>query len=123
ISGAFGLFRRDAVIDAGGYLHNSVGEDMELVVTLRRPGYEHGGPRQVAFIPDPVAWTEVPESWRVLGRQRERWHRGLSDALWRHRRMLFTPRYGVVGFVVYPYFLFIELLAPVIEMLGLIGLV
>ncbi|HUP21063.1 MAG TPA: glycosyltransferase [Gemmatimonadota bacterium] len=122
ISGAFGLFRREAVVDAGGYLHDSVGEDMELVVRLRRHGYEHGGPHQVAFIPDPVAWTEVPESWRVLGRQRERWHRGLSDALWRHRRMLFNPRYGAVGLVVYPYFLFIELLSPVIELLGLLGL-
>jgi cellulose synthase/poly-beta-1,6-N-acetylglucosamine synthase-like glycosyltransferase len=122
ISGAFGLFRREAVVEAGGYLHDSVGEDMELVVRLRRYGYEHGGPRGIAFIPDPVAWTEVPESWRVLGRQRERWHRGLSDALWRHRRMLFNPRYGVVGLVVYPYFVFIELLAPIIEILGLVGL-
>lgn len=122
ISGAFGLFRREAVVDAGGYLHDSVGEDMELVVRLRRHGYEDGGPRQVAFIPDPVAWTEVPESWRVLGRQRERWHRGLFDTLWRHRRMLFNPRYGAVGLVVYPYFLFIELLAPLIELLGIFGL-
>lgn len=122
ISGAFGLFRRQAVVDAGGYLHDSVGEDMELVVRLRRHGYEHCGPRQVAFIPDPVAWTEVPDSWRVLGRQRERWHRGLSDTLWRHRRMLFNPRYGAVGLAVYPYFLFIELLAPIIEILGLAGL-
>lgn len=122
ISGAFGLFQREAVVDAGGYLHDSVGEDMELVVRLRRHGYEHGGPRQVTFIPDPVGWTEVPESWRVLGRQRERWHRGLFDALWRHRRMLFNPRYGAVGLVVYPYFLFIELIAPLIELLGILGL-
>jgi cellulose synthase/poly-beta-1,6-N-acetylglucosamine synthase-like glycosyltransferase len=122
ISGAFGLFRREAVVAAGGYLHDSVGEDIELVVRLRRHGYEQGGPRRVAFIPDPVAWTEVPERWRSLARQRERWHRGLSDALWRHRGMLFNPRYGVVGLVVYPYFLFVELLAPAIEIMGLVGL-
>jgi cellulose synthase/poly-beta-1,6-N-acetylglucosamine synthase-like glycosyltransferase len=122
ISGAFGLFRREAVVAAGGYLHDSVGEDIELVVRLRRHGYEQGGPRRVAFIPDPVAWTEVPERWRSLARQRERWHRGLSDALWRHRRMLFNPRYGVVGIVVYPYFLIVELLAPAIEIIGLVGL-
>jgi cellulose synthase/poly-beta-1,6-N-acetylglucosamine synthase-like glycosyltransferase len=110
------------VVDAGGYLHDSVGEDMELVVRLRRLGYERGGPRRLTFIPDPVAWTEAPESWRVLGRQRERWHRGLADTLWRHRRMLFNPRYGVVGLAAYPYFLLIEFLAPVIEILGLVGL-
>ena len=123
ISGAFGLFRRDAIINAGGYVHDTVGEDMELVVRLRRKGYEDGGPRRVDFIPDPVAWTEVPESLRVLGRQRDRWHRGLADVLWRHRKVLFNPRYGTMGLVAYPYFLFIELLAPVVEALGITILV
>jgi len=70
-----------------------------------------------------VAWTEVPESARVLGRQRDRWHRGLADVLWRHRRMLFNPRYGVTGLFVYPYYAFVELLAPVIEAIGLLALV
>ena len=123
ISGAFGLFRREAVISAGGYTHDSIGEDIELVVRLRRKGYESGGPTRVDFIPDPVAWTEVPESLRVLGRQRDRWHRGLADTLWRHRRLLFNPRYGALGLVGYPYFLFIEFLAPIFEALGLAALV
>ncbi|MDQ2695509.1 MAG: glycosyltransferase family 2 protein [Pseudomonadota bacterium] len=122
ISGAFGLFRREPVIAAGGYAHDSVGEDMELVLRLRRHGYEARAPRRVDFIPDPIAWTEVPETLRGLGRQRDRWHRGLADALWRHRRVLFNPRYGALGLVVYPYFLFVELLAPVVEALGLLGL-
>lgn len=123
ISGAFGLFQREAVLKAGGYLHDTVGEDMELVVRLKRLSYENGGPGKIAFVPDPVAWTEVPESRRVLGRQRDRWHRGLADVLWRHRRMLLNPRYGVTGLVVYPYYAFVELLAPVIEAIGLLGLV
>src|SRR5436305_1596809 len=122
ISGAFGLFQRESVLDAGGYLHDTVGEDMELVVRLKRLSYENGGPGKIAFVPDPVAWTEVPESTRVLGRQRDRWHRGLADVLWRHRRMLLNPRYGVTGLVVYPYYAFVELLAPVIEAIGLLGL-
>src|SRR5450759_123221 len=111
ISGAFGLFQREAVLSAGGYLHDTVGEDMELVLRLKRLSYERGGPGKIAFVPDPVAWTEVPESAKVLGRQRDRWHRGLADVLWRHRRMLFNPRYA-----------FVELLAPVSEAAGLIGL-
>ena len=119
ISGAFGLFRREAVVAAGGYTNDTVGEDVELVVRLRRQGFEHGGPTRVDFIPDPVAWTQVPESLRVLGRQRDRWHRGLADALWRHRRLLFDPRYGALGLVGYPFFLFIELFAPILEVLGI----
>ncbi|HET7699988.1 MAG TPA: glycosyltransferase [Candidatus Limnocylindria bacterium] len=123
ISGAFGLFRRDAVIEAGGYTGESVGEDMELVVRLRRRGRETGTAHQVDFIPDPVAWTEVPESRRVLGRQRDRWHRGLADTLWRHRALFLRPRYGALGLVGYPYFVLVELLAPVIEALGIVGLI
>ena len=122
ISGAFGLFRREQVLEVGGYLHDTVGEDMELVARLRRNSYKVGGPSRVEFIPDPVAWTETPESLRVLGRQRDRWHRGLSDVLWRYRGVMFNPRYRAFGLVVYPYFFFVELLAPVIEMIGLLGL-
>lgn len=122
ISGAFGLFRREPMIAAGGWLHDTVGEDMELVVRLRRLGYEQRGPSAVVFVPDPTAWTEVPESWGVLGRQRDRWHRGLTDTLWRHRRLIGNPRYGAMGLVVFPYFVLVELLAPVVEALGLIVL-
>jgi len=120
ISGAFGLFRRDAVIAAGGYLHGTVGEDMELVARLRRHAREQKQPDRVAFIPDPVAWTEVPETLRVLGRQRDRWHRGLADVMWRYRRLIGNPRYGALGLVVFPAFLVLELLAPVIEALAVL---
>ena len=122
ISGAFGLFRREPMIDAGGWLHDTVGEDMELVVRLRRLGYERGAASDVVFVPDPTAWTEVPESVGVLGRQRDRWHRGLTDTLWRHRRLIGNPRYGAMGLVVFPYFVIVELMAPVIEALGLVML-
>src|SRR5258708_4048707 len=70
------------------------------------------------FIPDPVAWTEVPESFKVLSRQRERWHRGLVAAMWQYKTMLFNPRYGRVGFLAMPFFAFGEMLAPVVELLG-----
>lgn len=122
ISGAFGLFRRDALIATGGYARDTVGEDMELVLRLRRHGYETGGPHRVDFIPDPVAWTEAPETARILGRQRDRWHRGLADVLWRHRGLLFNPRYGAMGMLIFPYYFVVELIAPVVEALGLIGL-
>lgn len=122
ISGAFGLFRRETVISAGGYLHDTVGEDMELVARLRRQGIERDMPHRVEFIPDPVAWTEVPETLRVLGRQRDRWQRGLADVAWRYRGVAMRPRYGTLGLIALPYFIGVELLAPLLEALGLIGL-
>ena len=118
ISGAFGMFRRRDVIAAGGYLHETVGEDMELVTRMHRILREKGRRYKIAFVPDPVAWTEVPETLRVLGRQRDRWHRGLMDTLVRHRRMLFNPRYGTVGLIAMPYFFFFEFLGPVVELFG-----
>ncbi|MPZ74333.1 MAG: glycosyltransferase [Nitriliruptorales bacterium] len=123
ISGAFGLFRRDAMLDVGGYVHDTVGEDMELVADLRRRGRANGTASRVEFVPDPVAWTEVPETLRTLGRQRDRWHRGLADVLRRHRRLCANPRYGGLGLVVYPYYLVVELLGPVVEALGLVAVV
>ena len=122
ISGAFGLFRRDAMVAAGGYHHGSLAEDMELVATLRRRGYETGAPGRILFIPDPVAWTEVPESLGDLARQRSRWHNGLVEVLRRHRALLLNPRYGALGLVVAPYYAVVELFAPVVEFVGLVSL-
>ena len=118
ISGAFGLFRRSAVTIAGGYAHDSVGEDMELVARLRHqvPQWLQG--RAIAHLPDPVAFTEAPESVRILGNQRDRWQRGLADTLWRHRKMAFNPRYGSIGLVVMPFFIFFELFGPIVELFG-----
>lgn len=121
ISGAFGLFRRDAVLGVGGYVHDTVGEDMQLVADLRRRGHDLGTPSQVEFVPDPVAWTEAPETLRVLGRQRDRWHRGLADVLLRHRQVFGNPHYRGLGLVVYPYYVIVELLGPVVEAFGIIA--
>ena len=122
ISGAFGLFQRAAVIGIGGYERATVGEDMEIVARLRRHAREHRLPDRVTFLPAPVAWTEAPESRRILASQRERWHRGLAEVLSRHRTILLNWRYGALGLVVAPYYLLFELLAPVVEVLGLVGL-
>lgn len=96
---------------------------MELVVRLRRHAYEQRRRAAVVFSPDPVAWTEAPESWRLLARQRNRWYRGLLDVITRHRRMVLNPRYGSAGMVAMPYYLVVEALAPVVEAIGLVLLV
>lgn len=123
ISGAFGLFRRETVVAAGGFLTTTVGEDMELVVRLHRYCRDNDIPYNITFVPDPVAWTECPESLSVLGRQRDRWQRGLAQVLLRHRGMLLNPRYGRIGLVAFPYFFFLEMIGPLIELLGYISFI
>jgi len=118
ISGAFGFFRKDIVIAIGGYRQGSLAEDMELVVRIHRYLREQRLKYEMHFLPDPVCWTEVPESLKGLGRQRNRWQRGLIDSLRIHRKMMLNPRYGIIGMVAFPYFVFFEMLAPVVEMLG-----
>jgi len=120
ISGAFGVFERRAVIEAGGYATDSVGEDMELVVRLHRSLRDQGRRYRIGFVPEPVCWTEAPASLAVLRRQRIRWQRGLIDTMSRHRRMLGNPRYGAVGLLAMPYFLVFEMLGPLVELSGFV---
>jgi len=93
---------------------------MELVVRMHRYLREQRREYEMCFLPDPVCWTEVPESSRTLGRQRNRWQRGLIDSLRIHRRMMLNPRYGTIGMVAFPYFVFFEMLAPLVELSGYI---
>jgi len=120
ISGAFGAFDRDIVIKAGGYNPKTVGEDMELVVRMRRYMEENKLPYKVAYIPDPLCWTEAPASFEILGRQRNRWTRGTVETLKAHKKMFFNPSYGVLGMVSYPYWFFFEFMAPLIEFFGFV---
>ena len=118
ISGAFGLFRRGSVVEVGGLWTGTLGEDMELVMRLHKEFTRAGRPHKIAFTPDPICWTEVPSDMRSLRGQRNRWHRGLMTNLWRHRDMLFNPRYGKLGMLAVPYFWLFEGMGPVIEVMG-----
>jgi cellulose synthase/poly-beta-1,6-N-acetylglucosamine synthase-like glycosyltransferase len=118
ISGAFGLFRRDVILEAGGYLTSTVGEDMELVVRLHKLYRAEKRDYRIVFVPEPVCWTQVPETLEVLQRQRNRWQRGTVDTIKTHKSMLFNPRYGAVGLFALPYFTLFEMLGPSVELLG-----
>ncbi|WP_010173759.1 glycosyltransferase family 2 protein [Bacillus coahuilensis] len=122
ISGAFGVFSKRWVIEAGGYKH-TVGEDMELVVRLHRLIKEKKEKKKIVYVPDPVSWTEAPESLKYLRRQRKRWHRGLFESIWMHKKLLFNPKYGSIGMISMPYYLFIEFLGPVVELSGYIYMI
>ncbi len=120
ISGAFGMFDRDIAMKCGGYSTSTVGEDMELIVRMRRYMIDQGLPYKVQYIPDPLCWTEAPESFKILGKQRSRWMRGTIETLWTHRKMLFNPKYKILGLLSFPYWFFFEYLAPLVEFTGLI---
>ncbi len=121
ISGAFGVYKKQEVIEIGGYSTDSETEDLDLVVRLHRHLRRRKRKYRVVFVPDPVCWTEVPSSLRVLRQQRNRWHRGLIRCLWQNRGMCFNPRYGNVGMFAVPYFITFELFGPIIEILGYVA--
>lgn len=120
ISGAFGLFRKDVAIAAGGYDVTTMGEDMELVVRLHTYCVMNRVPYRIRYATDAICWTQVPESLKDLCKQRKRWHIGLFQSMWTHRRIVSTPGYKALGIVSYTYFLLYELLSPYIELFGIL---
>jgi cellulose synthase/poly-beta-1,6-N-acetylglucosamine synthase-like glycosyltransferase len=118
ISGAFGMFRRSALLAVGGYDRTAIGEDMDLTIRLQRYYRERRIPFHIAFDPNPLGWTQAPEDPASLRLQRYRWRRGLLQVLWRHRRMIGNPRYGVVGVSILPFILVFEGLGPLLEIAG-----
>jgi len=120
LSGAFGLVRRDALLEVGGYDRASIGEDMELTMRLHRLYRERRQPYRIAFEPDPLCWTQAPEDVRSLRSQRTRWRRGFLQVLAGHVRMVGNPRYGVVGLVALPYLALFEGLGPLLQVGGLL---
>lgn len=120
ISGALGLFDKEIVINSGGYFSKTVGEDMELVVRMRKYMTEQKQKYRVVYIPDPLCWTEAPSTYEMLGRQRNRWTRGTIDTLFLHWNIFGNPKYGFMGIISHPYWVFFEWLAPIIEFIGVI---
>ena len=120
LSGAFGLFRREALVAVGGFDPAAIGEDMDLTIRLQRYHRKRKQPFRIVFDPFPLCSTQVPEDWASLRTQRLRWRRGLLQVLWRHRRMIGNPRYGLLGTVALPYTLVFEGIGPLIEIAGYI---
>ncbi|MFM2206296.1 MAG: hypothetical protein RL213_271 [Bacteroidota bacterium] len=123
ISGAFGLFNKKIAVAAGGYNHKTVGEDMELVIRMRRYMEENDRPYRVVYLPDPLCWTEAPSSMKILSKQRNRWTRGTAETLWLHKRLILNPRYHFLGMISMPFWFLFEWLAPIVESLALAYLV
>jgi len=118
ISGAFGIFRRNIAVEVGGLSPDTVGEDFELVVKIHRYLREQKREYAMRYVPEPVCWTEAPESWKQLGRQRARWERGALEVFFKYGDMLMNPKYGRIGMVGFTYSLLIDVLGPTAEVLG-----
>ncbi|MGH8286310.1 MAG: glycosyltransferase family 2 protein [Steroidobacteraceae bacterium] len=123
VSGAFGVFRRQTLVDVGGWRADIIGEDMELVLRLHRVLSAQRRPYRITFVPDPVVWTDAPEDLGTLAKQRKRWQRGLAQSLWENRGLAFSRNGGAAGWVAFPFFVIFELFGPVIEVSGYIVMI
>lgn len=118
VSGAFGIWRRTTLVDVGGFARGHLGEDLDLTMRVHRLLRDRGDEYRIVYEPSAVVWTEVPDTLRVLRRQRIRWHRGLMTAIGDFKGMTFNPRYGRLGMVTWGGFFLFEYLAPIIEFIG-----
>lgn len=118
ISGAFAIFRRDVLLEVAGYTRGLVGEDFDIVLKIHRHMRDEKRDYRITFVPEPLCWTEVPETARDLSSQRARWQNGALECFLRHRRMILNPGYGRVGLVVFGQMLLIDVLGPLIEVAG-----
>ncbi len=118
ISGGYGVFKKSAVVEVGGYDTKSMGEDMELTMKLHRHFRKAKRPYRMDYIPDSACWTQAPASLKDLRKQRERWHCGLIQNFIKYRDMMFNPRFGWIGMFTMPFMLFYELLCPFFILLG-----
>lgn len=115
ISGAYGLIRREKIIEINGYKHNFLGEDMELTMNI------HNNNGKVQFISEIMAWTEVPESLSSLGKQRIRWYRGGLQSLIEYRGMAFNKKDNkFLGLFMIPFLWFADVVGPWVELTGYI---
>ena len=138
ISGVFGIFNKEFVHKIGGYLTKhitskialeytgdkveTVCEDMEIIVRIQRYIKEKKLHKRIAYVPHPLAWTETPEDYTSLSKQRNRWQRGLIETMVFHREMLFNKNYGRIGLFAFPYFFLFELCGAPIELFGYLTL-
>lgn len=118
VSGAFTVFHRESVIEAGGFSTDTVTEDIDLIAQLRRWAVRKNRKIRMVFTSDPVCWTECPTTVANLGRQRRRWQQGLCQTLWKNSEIFLNWRFGVVGLVTFPFQLYVEAAGAGVELLG-----
>lgn len=120
ISGAFGMFKKEVVVNVSGYRTDTIGEDMELVMRLHIYNRNNKRKYKIEYAPEAICWSQVPEKLKDLRGQRKRWHLGLMQSLLSYKFVCFNYKYGVIGLFSYPYYFIYEMLSPIIELLGVV---
>lgn len=118
VSGAYAIYKRDTIVEAGGYRQDTAGEDLEATLRLHRYALEKDEPYRIGFVAGPTCWTRVPDSMRTLRQQRVSWHESLSQALSMNRGLL--GKDGTAGRFTFPFLVIFEWLTPVVELSGYI---
>lgn len=113
ISGACALWKKDVIVGAGGYLTHTIWEDAELTVRVHHYMRKTGQRYRIAFIPEAVCWTQVPERLGDLQHQRMAWHRHITETVAKHRNLLFHWKAGATGWFALPAYVLTEWLAPI----------
>ncbi len=116
LSGAYGIWRRDLMLELGGMTRETTHEDIEFTFRVHEHMRRTRQPYMITTQSDSVVLTEAPHRWIDLYRQRKRWQRVVFECAWRYRRMIGNPRYGEVGTITMPYIVVFEALGPLVEM-------
>ncbi|WP_024615670.1 glycosyltransferase family 2 protein [Clostridium sp. Ade.TY] len=123
VSGAFGLFKKQSVVNVGGYSLGCIGEDMDLIIKLHSFYRKNKRKYKIQYNPNAICWSEAPERYKDLKNQRKRWHTGLMQSLLGHKYIFLNIRYGIVGIFSFMYYFIYEMLSCIIEILGLIVII
>jgi poly-beta-1,6 N-acetyl-D-glucosamine synthase len=117
VPGAIGAFRKEAILKAGGFTSDTLAEDCDLTIRILRKGY------RIRHCPQAISYTEAPETWKMLFKQRFRWCFGIMQSFWKNRDACFNSRYGALGWVALPNILIFQILLPLLAPLADIILV
>ena len=109
VPGALGAWRKQAIEAAGGITADTVAEDADLTIAIRRLGW------RVTYDEEAIAWTEAPETPVALIRQRFRWTFGTLQSFWKHSGTLFRPKYGTLGWVALPNIFIFQIVLPLVS--------
>lgn len=123
ISGGFGMWRKDVVLELGGFTIETTHEDIEMTFRIHEFFRRRKIPYRILFLPDPIVWTEVPDTWRGIFMQRRRWQRVVNEVAWRFRRMFLNPRYGTTGVIGMFYLVVFESLGPFVELFSYVAVI
>ncbi|MCR5283895.1 MAG: glycosyltransferase [Lachnospiraceae bacterium] len=118
ISGGYGVFKKSAVVEVGGYDSTSMGEDMEMTIRLHKHFMDKKEPYVMKYVEDSVCWTQAPHTFSDLRRQRQRWQCGLVQTIGKYKKMILNPKYGIVGMFMFPYMIAYELITPILMLMG-----